>query len=145
VSELTRSLQLISHNADAHLNNAEVTIRTTTTIRTIHSHLHGAIPWKSQIYESSVHTIDYVIESLQKQKMWFENYKSRQEGTLMMVSILVSQQDAASNIQLATSMKRDSTSMNAIAALTMVFLPGTFIAVSIKYPLTTQRLRSWMT
>lgn len=43
---------------------------------------------------------------------------------------LVTQQDAASNIQLASSMKRDSTSMNAIAALTMVFLPGTFTAVS---------------
>ncbi|KAJ5188776.1 hypothetical protein N7491_005097 [Penicillium cf. griseofulvum] len=136
VSGLTRSLQVISHNADAHLNNAEVTTRTATTIRTIHGRLHEALPWKSQIYESSVYSIDYVIESLQKQKMWFQNYKSLQENTLMMVSILVSQQDAASNIQLATSMKRDSTSMNAIAALTMVFLPGTFIAVSIKYALT---------
>jgi hypothetical protein len=52
----------------------------------------------------------------------------------MLVSILVEQQDAASNILLATSMKRDSTSMSAIAALTMVFLPGTFTAVSINDP-----------
>ncbi|KAF1999661.1 hypothetical protein P154DRAFT_535403 [Amniculicola lignicola CBS 123094] len=31
-------------------------------------------------------------------------------------------------IELAKDMKKDSTSMSAIAALTMVFLPGTFIA-----------------
>lgn len=39
---------------------------------------------------------------------------------------LVTQQDAANNIQIAHSMKQDSLSMNTIAALTMVFLPGTF-------------------
>jgi hypothetical protein len=67
---------------------------------------------------------------VQKQKIWFLNYKNRKDSTMALVYNLVTQQDAASNIQLAVSMKRDSTSMNAIAALTMVFLPGTFIAVS---------------
>jgi hypothetical protein len=42
---------------------------------------------------------------------------------MRLVYNLVTQHDAASNIQLAASMKRDSTSMKAIAALTMVFLP----------------------
>jgi len=49
---------------------------------------------------------------------------------MSLVYNLVTQQDAANNIQIAADMKRDSTSMNAIAALTMVFLPGTFTAVS---------------
>ena len=49
---------------------------------------------------------------------------------------LVTQQDAASNIDLAADMKQDSTSMNAIAALTMSFLPGTFTSVRL-YPLET--------
>lgn len=67
---------------------------------------------------------------MQKQKIWFLNYKNRKDSTMALVYNLVTQQDAASNIQIASSMKRDSTSMNAIAAVTMAFLPGTFIAVS---------------
>jgi hypothetical protein len=39
------------------------------------------------------------------------------------------QTDNMNNIELDADMKRDSTSMNAIAGLTMVFLPGTFTAV----------------
>ncbi|KAJ5616103.1 hypothetical protein N7537_001217 [Penicillium hordei] len=45
---------------------------------------------------------------------------------MSLVYNLVTQQDASNNIQIAHSMKQDSTPMNAIAALTMVFLPGTF-------------------
>ena len=67
---------------------------------------------------------------MKKQKIWFLNYKNRKDSTMALVYNLVTQQDAASNIQLAASMKRDSTSMKAIAALTMAFLPGTFTAVS---------------
>jgi hypothetical protein len=39
------------------------------------------------------------------------------------------QTDNMNNIELGADMKRDSTSMNAIVGLTMVFLPGTFTAV----------------
>ena len=39
---------------------------------------------------------------------------------------LVTQQDAANNIQIANSMRQDYTSMNAVAALTTICLPGTF-------------------
>jgi hypothetical protein len=67
---------------------------------------------------------------MQKQKTWFLNYKNRKDSTMRLVYNLVTQHDAASNIQLAAGMKRDSTSMKAIAALTMIFLPGTFTAVS---------------
>lgn len=48
---------------------------------------------------------------------------------MSLVFNLVTQQDAANTIEIAADTKRDSTSMNAIAALTMIFLPGTFTAV----------------
>jgi hypothetical protein len=41
----------------------------------------------------------------------------------------MSQKDALVNIEIATETKRDSSAMKTIAVLTMVFLPGTFIAV----------------
>ena len=67
---------------------------------------------------------------MEKQKMWFLNYKNRKDSTMSLVYNLVTQQDAANNIQLGIDMKKNSTSMNAITVLTMVFLPGTFTAVS---------------
>ncbi|KAL4949841.1 hypothetical protein BDW69DRAFT_197752 [Aspergillus filifer] len=128
LSELTKQLQIISQNADSHLGNADVSIITATAIRTVHGRLHKAINSPSQVHERTADSITYVIESMQKQKIWFLNYKNRKDSTMALVYNLVTQQDAASNIQIASSMKRDSTSMNAIAAMTMAFLPGTFIA-----------------
>jgi hypothetical protein len=43
---------------------------------------------------------------------------------------LISQKDAHISIQIAKETKRDSSSMTAIATVTMLFLPGTFTAVS---------------
>ncbi|KAL4916935.1 hypothetical protein BDW62DRAFT_211604 [Aspergillus aurantiobrunneus] len=128
LSELTKQLQIISQNADSHVGNADVSIITATAIRTVHDRLHRAISSPIQVHERAANSISYVIESMQKQKIWFLNYKNRKDSTMGLVYNLVTQQDAASNIQIAASMKRDSTSMNAIAAMTMVFLPGTFIA-----------------
>ncbi|PKX89344.1 uncharacterized protein P174DRAFT_516014 [Aspergillus novofumigatus IBT 16806] len=129
LSDFIKQLQHAKEtNAECHLNNADVSIVTATTIRTIHTRLHEAISCPSHVYERAANTISHVIGSMQKQKIWLLSYKSRQNSTLMLASILVGQQDAASNILLATSMKQDSTSMSAIAALTMVFLPGTFTA-----------------
>jgi hypothetical protein len=130
LGELTKELQIISQNADSHLGNADVATITATAIRKTHARLHEAMGSPARVFERASDSITYVIESMQKQKIWFLNYKNRKDSTMVLVYNLVTQQDAASNIQLAASMKRDSTSMNAIAALTMVFLPGTFIAVS---------------
>ncbi|KAF2834533.1 hypothetical protein M501DRAFT_922224, partial [Patellaria atrata CBS 101060] len=41
---------------------------------------------------------------------------------------LIAQEDQNTNIKIASASKRDSTSMKAIAAVTMAFLPGTFVA-----------------
>lgn len=43
---------------------------------------------------------------------------------------MVTQQDTATNVDISYKMSSDSSSMNAITILTMVFLPGTFAAVS---------------
>ena len=48
---------------------------------------------------------------------------------MSLVFNLVTQQDAANNFSITKAMKRDSSSMNGIALLTMVFLPGTFTSV----------------
>jgi len=68
---------------------------------------------------------------MEKQQMWFQNYKGRKDTVMNLILHFNTQTDALNSIELAADMKKDSTSMSAIAGLTMVFLPGTFIAVSV--------------
>lgn len=133
LGDLTKSLQIISQNADSHIGNADVAIITATAIQDAHTRLIPLLPRTSPfIHQRTEDSISYVISSMQKQKIWFLNYKQRKDSTMSLVYNLVTQQDAANNIQIAHSMKQDSTSMNAIAALTMVFLPGTFTATVVQ-------------
>ncbi|KAL3711275.1 hypothetical protein TMatcc_005073 [Talaromyces marneffei ATCC 18224] len=126
--ELTRKLQIISQNADSHIANADVAIISAKGIQAAHAKLHRALKSPLCSTERGADTTEYVINSLEKQKLWFLNYKNRKDGMMSLVFNLVTQQDAANSIEIAADTKRDSTSMNAIAALTMVFLPGTFTA-----------------
>ena len=130
LTELTKSLQIISQQADYHLLNANVAIIAARSIRDIQAKLHDYLSTPKLFRQSAEDAIIYVIDSMEKQKMLFLNYKSRKDGTMSLVYNLVTQGDAANNIELAQSMKHDSTSMNAIAGLTMLFLPGTFTSVS---------------
>lgn len=77
---------------------------------------------------STIDALNYLIVSMEKQKMWFFSYKDRNDTTMSLVYNLVTQQDAANNTGIATEMRKDSGSMNAIVGLTMLFLPGTFRA-----------------
>ena len=78
-------------------------------------------------------TLQYLHSSMDKQKMWLHNYRDRKDIAMSLVFNLVTQQDAANNIVISEGMKRDSSSMNGIALLTMVFLPGTFTSVSTRH------------
>lgn len=127
--ELTRQLQIISQNADSHIANADVAMMSARCIQASHAKMHLALNSPPCRTEKVADAIEYVIQSLEKQKLWFLNYKNRKDGMMSLVFNLVTQQDAANTIEIAADTKRDSTSMNAIAALTMIFLPGTFTAV----------------
>ncbi|KAJ5889020.1 hypothetical protein N7495_009061 [Penicillium taxi] len=109
---LTKQLQIISQNTDSHLGNADVCIITATAIRNVHSRFVSSIS--------------------REQKIWFLNYKQRKDSTMSLVYNLMTQQDATNNIRISNSMKQDSAPMNAIAVLTMAFLPGTFAATVVR-------------
>ncbi|CAI7631041.1 unnamed protein product [Penicillium manginii] len=129
LGDLTKQLQIVSQNADSHIANADVAIFTASAIREAHSRLSSWLPNSKPFIQQRVQdSISYVITSMEKQKTWFLNYKQRKDSISSLVYSLVTQQDAANNIQISRSMKQDSTSMTSIAVLTMAFLPGTFVA-----------------
>jgi hypothetical protein len=72
--------------------------------------------------------ITYLAHSTASQRRWLLSYKSRKDIAMNLVFNLVTQQDAASAQATALSAQADASSMKAIAALTMLFLPATFVA-----------------
>ena len=136
LKELNKKLQIVSQNTDSHLANVEVFLFTARGIHSI-ARKERATRVKGRggkMRQRKIDKLEYVIASMEKQRKWFQNYKGQKYSSMQLVFNLVTQQDALNNIELAADMKKDSTSMNAIAALTMVFLPGTFTAVSPTLP-----------
>ncbi|KAK5052543.1 hypothetical protein LTR84_002408 [Exophiala bonariae] len=97
LSELTKQLQVISQNADSHIGNADVCIITATGIRDAHARLFPGMLQQFR-HQQVRDSVDYVIDSMRKQKIWFLNYKNRKDSTMSLVYNLVTQQDAANNI-----------------------------------------------
>jgi hypothetical protein len=106
--------------------------------------------------------LKYVRDSFYCQKDWLNTYKARKDTAMNFVSgsclpfplpysaaggsavaecaltddqvfNMVTQQDSATNVDISYKMSNDSSSMNAITILTLIFLPGTFLSVSFAY------------
>ena len=86
---------------------------------------------------SETSQIAYLISRCKHSKRWITNYKDRANIRINLAFHLSTQVDNELNLQiskattaLARDAQRDSASMITIAAVTMFFLPGTFISVS---------------
>ena len=147
LADVTIELQIISKDVNKLISDVDVALRNLTKMQEAFERLdqsssgHATTPptHRQQLGD----TLQYLHSSMDKQKMWLHNYRDRKDIAMSLVFNLVTQQDAANNISIAKDMKRDSSSMNGIALLTMVFLPGTFTSVSAHslYPLLTNSLR----
>ncbi|KAG9201515.1 hypothetical protein G6514_005713 [Epicoccum nigrum] len=83
---------------------------------------------KQDILMKTTDAMGYLSASIESQMRWLKSYKSRKDIAMNLVFNLVTQQDAATGTQIAREAKADGTSVKIIAALTMVFLPGTFLS-----------------
>jgi hypothetical protein len=127
LASLLKTLQIVAQNSDSHLANAQIFLFTARAIHKIAAKLN--VSGKDRIRQRTLDMMQHLIQSMEKQHMWFMNYKGRKESVMDLVFHFGQQSDNLNNIELSADMKRDSTSMNAIAGLTMIFLPGTFTAV----------------
>ena len=146
LANVTIELQIISKDVNKLISDVDVASRNLTKTQEALAHLDqryfnapSTLPPNLPSSSSSVHnnvwqqlveTLEYLHSSMDKQKMWLHNYRDRKDIAMSLVFNLVTQQDAANNFSITKAMKRDSSSMNGIALLTMVFLPGTFTSVS---------------
>ena len=148
---MTKELHLMSQMADAAVAGTDMAIEISKTMIAFHQEqFPHHVPLKSQL----VTLMAYTLSSMECQKKLLLSYKARKDTAMSLVCTvptrliikgklatrvlytdiskvfnLVTQQDSSANVDIARDMKRDSASMNTIAALTMIFLPGTFVFV----------------
>ncbi|MCJ1230832.1 hypothetical protein MMC12_007506, partial [Toensbergia leucococca] len=130
LAAVTIELQIISKDVNKLISDVDVASRNLAKIQEALTRLDqtcSATPIiLSPHHQQLVDTLQYLHSSMDKQNMWLHNYRDRKDIAMSLVFNLVTQQDAANNIEIAKDMRKDSSSMNGIALLTMVFLPGTF-------------------
>ncbi|KAL8827782.1 MAG: hypothetical protein Q9170_006877 [Blastenia crenularia] len=87
--------------------------------------------------ESGTETLVYLRSRNRMWTRWVQNYRERTHLIMNLFFSIGSQADSRTNLEIAdltskiaVDAQRDSSSMITIAAVTMVFLPGTFISVS---------------
>ncbi|KAL9596379.1 MAG: hypothetical protein Q9179_004634 [Wetmoreana sp. 5 TL-2023] len=95
-------------------------------------------PAEFRLLNSAVETLAYYQSRNILWKRWVEQYNERVRLIINLFFSIGSQADSRTNLKIASltsniavDAQRDSSSMITIAAVTMVFLPGTFISVDI--------------
>ena len=126
-----KNVQIMAQGVDSHLANAQVFLYTARGICDMATKLTSLGKDERGPRQRTVDMANYLVTSMEKQHMWFLNYRGRKDVILNLILHLNAQEHTLNTVQIAAETKRDSTSMTSIALLTMVFLPGTFTAVSI--------------
>lgn len=85
----------------------------------------------------AIENLEFLSSRCRALKRWAANYEERTQLMIQLFFSIASQMDNRNNLDIANltskiaiETKRDSSSMITIAAVTMIFLPGTFISVS---------------
>lgn len=130
LTDVTIELQIISKDVNKLISDVDVASRNLAKMQEALTSLDQTCNTTTSALSTNcqqlVDTLQHLYSSMDKQKMWLHSYRDRKDIAMSLVFNLVTQQDAANNIEIAKEMRRDSSSMNGIALLTMVFLPGTF-------------------
>ncbi|KAF8963527.1 hypothetical protein BDZ97DRAFT_1820355 [Flammula alnicola] len=86
-------------------------------------------------------SLNYLVSKTNILKRWVGNYSDRTGIRINLIFNLSTQADNRTNLdiakltsKIAVSSQRDSSSMITMAAVTMFFLPGTFVSVSLHLP-----------
>jgi hypothetical protein len=124
---LHASLELVRHFSNVHAGTS------------LDVHKKKPADAEQSALESGLGCVQQTIEAL---KLSAETYQARMSNQITLILSLFSQEDQSIGIDIAKASKsiaieskRDSSSMKTLAVVTMVFLPGTFIATFFAMPL----------
>ncbi|RMZ03036.1 hypothetical protein D0860_06960 [Hortaea werneckii] len=146
LEDMTIQLHVISQDIDSKTASADMTIMIVRRLETAHQR------YRQRKYpdslcnevEQTADALQYLAESIESQRRWVISYKARKDIAMNLVFHLVTQQDAATSATIAREAKADGNSMKVIAALTMVFLPGTFLSSVFGMSVMEEEKRWWL-
>ncbi|KAL1648718.1 hypothetical protein SLS58_001893 [Diplodia intermedia] len=130
LEDLTIRLHTVSQDTDSMSASADMAGMILRRISEAHHRYAGCVQEKDK-EDSLMKTTDaikYLSTSVESQLRWLASYKSRKDIAMNLVFNLVTQQDASTSTAIARETEADGKSMKIIAALTMLFLPGTFLS-----------------
>ncbi|KAI1269274.1 hypothetical protein F5Y18DRAFT_180419 [Xylariaceae sp. FL1019] len=128
LEHITKELHRVSQTCDAGIANANMSISLTREMLSAYSTFIPADCDAPHTWRHVEDSIDWILKTWQCQKNWLESYKARKDTAMGSVFNLVVQQDSAINIGMAHQAAYHTSSMNIITTITLIFLPGTFVA-----------------
>ncbi|KAK4034968.1 hypothetical protein C8A01DRAFT_48742 [Parachaetomium inaequale] len=137
LESITKQLHLVSQTADTGIANSHASIKIAERMLEAHSMFmmtkerQKGVKGPAAVIVSDTHTaLQYVRNSFYCQKDLLTTYKARKDTAMNFVFNMVTQQDSATNVDISYKMSQDSSSMNAVTVLTLIFLPGTFLSAN---------------
>lgn len=129
---------MVSQNADSLMSSEERSIRVSNSLlsnyrieKDITKRDDTETYTARQAFESECEDhLQYLVSAIDLQSSWLKSYKWRKDTAMNLVYNMSMQLDSLTNVDMSRDMKNDSSSMHAIASLTMIFLPATAVAVS---------------
>ncbi|KIW38127.1 uncharacterized protein PV06_10087 [Exophiala oligosperma] len=126
---ITEQLHSVSQTIDSGMANTDMSIRLTEVVKAAFEAKYTSTALHMSEGDRDVgDLIEYLSNSWHCEMNWLKTYKARKDTTMNFVFNAVTQQDSAISIDMNRKMSRDSSSMNTITILTMVFLPATFVS-----------------
>jgi hypothetical protein len=126
---LTFKLQQISQDADSLIQSADIGIDLMDSLRLAQERfVYFWMCREGAKYPQSINAAAYLKKGIEARKRWLLGAKSRKDTAMNLVYNIVGQKEAETNMGIAQDTRKDSHSMKAIAALTMVFLPASAVS-----------------
>ncbi|QDS75701.1 hypothetical protein FKW77_007902 [Venturia effusa] len=128
LKDITKQLHLVSQTCDSGIANAAMSLRLCEDMLEAYDRFVGPLNGSLASWRQTRDSMAWLSKTWLSQKNWLVSYKARKDTAMNFVFNLVTQQDNSTNIDIAVQSARYSSSMNIIIVLTMIFLPGTFLA-----------------
>ncbi len=128
LESVTFELHQVSQDADSLIQSTDIAISIAESISVAQRILQTESKALSrQQIKLSQNSGRHLVKAFKARKRWLLAAKSRKDTTMNFVYNIVSQKEAETSLAIARDTKNDSSSMKAIACLTMVFLPATAV------------------
>ncbi|KAJ3548043.1 hypothetical protein NMY22_g1423 [Coprinellus aureogranulatus] len=128
MGQLVRELHMLSYNLIIIGSQISDSMENLTFLLDLYKALGGSKNPEMMEYTSVSHSLSFLLSQAGIRERRLSSYTERTHNVINLIYHLSSQSTAEATGRIAIETQRDSSSMITMAALTMLFLPSTFIA-----------------